>query len=143
MKNAGGSTITASAIRNPYLYTGRQLDEETGLYYYRARYYSAELRRFVQRDPLEYVDGPNAATYVAALPTLLVDPLGLETKKERLARKRREEIEEQMRRIGKAILKLDPVVIRPGLWGGVSVSTMHEECARSDRRWRMCVGGCN
>ena len=28
--------------------------------HYRARHYSPELRRLIQRDPLEYVDGPNA-----------------------------------------------------------------------------------
>lgn len=70
------STITASAIGNPYMFTGRQLDEETGLYYYRARHYSAELRRFVQRDPLEYVDGPNAYTYVRSRPGVSLDPTG-------------------------------------------------------------------
>ncbi|MDZ7617057.1 MAG: RHS repeat-associated core domain-containing protein, partial [Patescibacteria group bacterium] len=32
-----------STIGNPYLFTGRRLDPETGLYYYRARMYDAEL----------------------------------------------------------------------------------------------------
>ncbi len=40
-----------------YRYTGRQLDLATGLYYFRARYFSAELGRFISRDPLGYVDG--------------------------------------------------------------------------------------
>ncbi|NUM37340.1 MAG: RHS repeat-associated core domain-containing protein, partial [Candidatus Brocadiae bacterium] len=38
-------------------FQGRQLDPETGLYYFRNRYYSAEQGRFLQRDPLGYVDG--------------------------------------------------------------------------------------
>jgi len=32
---------------------GRELDAETGLFYYRARYFSPELGRFLARDPLE------------------------------------------------------------------------------------------
>lgn len=40
-----------------YLYTGRRLDEETGLYYFRNRYYHAELGRFCSRDPIGYEDG--------------------------------------------------------------------------------------
>jgi RHS repeat-associated protein len=59
------------------MYTGRRLDEETGLYYYRARHYSPALKRFVQRDPLEYVDGPNPFAYVEGRPTAVVDPYGL------------------------------------------------------------------
>ena len=42
-----------------YGHTGRRHDEETGLQYFRARYYSAEQGRFISRDPLGYVDGPS------------------------------------------------------------------------------------
>jgi len=51
------STRSTSLYSNYVLYTGRHLDPETGLYYYRARYYSAELGRFVSRDPIGYNDG--------------------------------------------------------------------------------------
>ena len=44
-------------VDQPYTLTGRRLDSETGLMYFRARYYSAELGRFIGRDPLGYVDG--------------------------------------------------------------------------------------
>ena len=59
-------------------FTGRYQDRETGLWYFRARYYSGSLGRFVSRDPLEYVDGRSfyAAYYV---PNGL-DPSGLATK---------------------------------------------------------------
>ncbi|MCG3135660.1 MAG: hypothetical protein HMLKMBBP_03385 [Planctomycetes bacterium] len=77
IKDAGGSTVTSSAIRNPYLYTARQLDEETGLYYYRARMYSDALRRFIQRDPIEYASTPNSLGYVRAQATVLRDSTGL------------------------------------------------------------------
>lgn len=66
-----------SAVGNPWLFTGRELDEESGLYFYRARYYDANKGRFLQRDPLEYVDGMNLYEYVSDRPTYDVDPRGL------------------------------------------------------------------
>jgi len=46
-------------VDNPYFFTGRQLDSETGLFYFRARYYEASLGQFISRDPLNYVEGMN------------------------------------------------------------------------------------
>ena len=53
------------------------LDEETGLYYYRARMYSAGLGRFCQRDPIGFAPSANLFEYVSSQPTGRVDPLGL------------------------------------------------------------------
>ena len=38
-----GEVTYASAVGNPYLFTGREYDPESGLYSYRNRYYSPEL----------------------------------------------------------------------------------------------------
>ena len=57
------------------LYTGRQLDAETGLYQYRNRFYHAELGRFVNRDPVE--SDVNQYRYVLDNPLLFTDPDGL------------------------------------------------------------------
>jgi RHS repeat-associated protein len=66
-----------SAIGNEFLYTGRQLDPETGLYDYRARYYHATLGRFLSRDPLDYkAEDLNLYRYVSNNPTGKVDPKG-------------------------------------------------------------------
>ena len=46
-----GQPLQASSVGNPFMFTGREFDSETGLYYYRARYYSPELRRFIEPDP--------------------------------------------------------------------------------------------
>lgn len=75
--NAAGSPIARSAVDNPYLFTGRRYDAETGLYYYRFRYYSPKLGRFIHRDPLKYSDGLNMYQYVYGNPVNWVDPMGL------------------------------------------------------------------
>jgi RHS repeat-associated protein len=77
-----------SAIGNPWAFTGRQLDEETGLYFYRARYYDPAKGRFLQRDPIGYEHGnprldndlftvANLYIYTSDRPTKYVDPYGL------------------------------------------------------------------
>ena len=65
-----------SAISNPWMFTGRQLDEETGLYFYRARYYDPIKGRFLQRDPFG-----DFYQYASSQPTFFLDPAGLATLK--------------------------------------------------------------
>ncbi len=63
----------------PYAYTGRELDAESGLYYYRARYYDAQVGRFLSEDPLGFEgDDKNLYRYVLNNPVNFVDPLGLQ-----------------------------------------------------------------
>jgi RHS repeat-associated protein len=75
--NAWGTAHTA--ISNSFLFTGRQLDEESGLYFYRARYYAPGKGRFLQRDPLGPVDSMNLYEYVRSNPLRNVDPSGTKT----------------------------------------------------------------
>jgi RHS repeat-associated protein len=65
----------SSRVGNPYTFTARALDPETGLYYFRARYYSPVPGRFISRDPLAYVDGMNL--YAAYFVPNGTDPTGL------------------------------------------------------------------
>jgi RHS repeat-associated protein len=46
----GKQTATSGSIVNSFQYTGRESDSETGLYYYRARYYDPVAVRFISED---------------------------------------------------------------------------------------------
>ncbi|MEK7449365.1 MAG: RHS repeat-associated core domain-containing protein, partial [Planctomycetota bacterium] len=61
---------------NPYTYTGREYDSESGLYYYRARYYDATTGRFLQQDPVGFLGGINFYSYVFSSPINYIDPTG-------------------------------------------------------------------
>ena len=70
--NPIGSTGTTP---NVYRYQGEALDEETGLYYFRARYYDPVAGRFLTVDPLA-AQGEHPYTYAAADPVNGHDPTG-------------------------------------------------------------------
>jgi len=71
-----GSTTVTGTSTNSFQFTGRENDG-TGLYYYRARYYSPTRSRFLSEDPLGFDAGdPNLYAYVFNSPTNLVDPSG-------------------------------------------------------------------
>jgi len=74
----GKTTITGTSS-NPFQYTGRE-DDGTGLYYYRARYYSPSEHRFLREDPVNFhnSDGDfNFYFYALNSPVIFKDPLGL------------------------------------------------------------------
>ncbi len=50
---------TTSSINNRFTFTGRKVDPESGLMYFRNRYYDSNLGRFVNRDPIGYRGGIN------------------------------------------------------------------------------------
>jgi RHS repeat-associated protein len=60
-----------------YAFTGRDWDPETGLYYYRARYYDPRIGRFAGEDPIGFKGGLNLFAYVGSNPTTATDPTGL------------------------------------------------------------------
>lgn len=77
IKDAAGNTLTASSVDNRFMYTGRELIKEAGLYDYRNRMYSAEIGRFIQPDPLRFGgDDYNLFRYVQNNPVNWIDPTG-------------------------------------------------------------------
>jgi RHS repeat-associated protein len=59
----GMQTASSGSLTNPFRYTGREFDGETGLYYYRARYYDQTTGRFLGEDPLRFEAGSNFYSY--------------------------------------------------------------------------------
>jgi len=67
-----------SLFHNTVLYTGRELDPETGFYHYRMRSYDSGLGRFLSKDPISYFSrDTNLYRYCWNNATNYVDPLGL------------------------------------------------------------------
>ncbi len=73
----GNLAASTGSIANRFQYTAREFDSESGLYFYRARYYDAAAGRFLSEDPIRFVGGPNYYRYVKNRPTSFRDPLGL------------------------------------------------------------------
>jgi RHS repeat-associated protein len=72
----GNLTNSSGSVTNPFQYTGREFDSETGLYYYRARYYDPTTGRLTQEDPIGLLGGINSYAYVKGNPINFVDPSG-------------------------------------------------------------------
>jgi RHS repeat-associated protein len=73
----GKLTASTGTLTNPFQFTGRESDSETGLYYYRARYYDLSAGRFIGEDPAGFDDGSNFYDYAANDPIVFIDPWGL------------------------------------------------------------------
>ena len=74
-----GNVLDApGSVEQPYAYTGRELDPESGLYYYRARYYDPNIGRFLQQDPIKLFGGMNLYRYVRDNPANGTDSSGLD-----------------------------------------------------------------
>jgi RHS repeat-associated protein len=89
LSNASGTTVetyeysafgevaaTDADNPNPFTFTGREFDKETGLYFYRARYYAPEIGRFLQTNPVGYADSMTLDGYCVNSPLGLTDPFG-------------------------------------------------------------------
>jgi RHS repeat-associated protein len=69
--------LVASRYGNPFMWTGQRYDATTGQYHFWARTYSPRLGRWLQRDPLGYVDGLSLYQYTMSSPLVFADGLGL------------------------------------------------------------------
>jgi len=70
------SPALASPLGNPFFWTGQRYDPTTATYHFWARTYSPVLGRWLQQDPLGYIDSQNLYAYVAGMPLTSIDPTG-------------------------------------------------------------------
>jgi RHS repeat-associated protein len=106
----GNTAVSGAANSNNFQYTSRENDGN-GLYFYRARYYSPVLHRFISEDPLGFAgSGPNFYGYAFNNPTNLVDPSGMSVGVD--------EIGTALRGIGATQTEIDEVVERILQLGG-------------------------
>jgi RHS repeat-associated protein len=70
-----GNTTVSGSSANSYEYTARENDG-SALYFYRSRYYSPSLQRFLSEDPIGTAGGMNLYAYVGNDPILLTDATG-------------------------------------------------------------------
>ena len=73
----GTATIRSNRLAQSLRFPGQYFDEETGLHYNRARYYSPALGRYLSRDPIQVVSNLNLYLYAGNDPVNGSDPLGL------------------------------------------------------------------
>jgi len=75
--DANNNQLSASAFGVRHLFTGQQWYQELGLYDLRNRFYSPDLGRFLQPDPIGFWGGRNLYRYCRNNPVNSTDPLGL------------------------------------------------------------------
>jgi RHS repeat-associated protein len=71
-----GLPLVTAGVMPEYTFTGKPFDAETGMYHFPFRQYSPVTARWLTRDPLGMVDGPNVYGYVGGSPVAFTDPTG-------------------------------------------------------------------
>ncbi len=74
-----GETSFGSFSRKRYRFTGKERDDENGLYYYGVRYYASWMSRWMSCDPAVLIDGTNPYQYARGAPTRHNDREGMQS----------------------------------------------------------------
>jgi RHS repeat-associated protein len=102
----GNASSTTGTFTQPFRFTGREYDSETGLLYYRARYYAPDMGRFASEDPLRFDAGMNFSNfypYVSNNPIRYNDPFGLSQQDVQLILGLAQKLTDQMTKNGERI----------------------------------------
>jgi RHS repeat-associated protein len=75
----------ATDFEELHSFTGKELDPDTGLHYYNARWYDAELGRFISEDPAGDPNNPNLYSYCRNNPLIYIDPTGYISQEDAMA----------------------------------------------------------
>jgi len=135
--DAFGKVTKIGNDQNPFQYTGRENDG-TGLYYYRARYYSPHMRRFISEDPLRIRGGwINFYNYARNNPITYFDPLGLS------AKRCQRDCEQELNDCGTHAVKNDvKCTLIVGGGAGIIAGGCSLACLFTGPALPICVGGC-
>jgi len=101
-----GKTTPTGSVVNPFQYTAREFDSETGLYFNRARYLDPTTGRFLSEDPTGFKGSVNFYPYVANDPVNQTDPTGFDSDSQ-FCRRLLEKIENVRQNIQRRIGQLD------------------------------------
>lgn len=112
----------------PFGYTGQRYDAETGLHYYKARYLSNSLGRFLQCDPIGYAAGLNLVAYVDNDPLNVADSSGLVPDSSRVYSYNKKDDKEKT---SKAEVRKDPTALFDPVKGPKIIQTqLYDRLAR-------------
>jgi RHS repeat-associated protein len=75
----GEQASSTAGVKAGYTYTGKTWEDETQMYFFPYRYYAPDRARWITRDPLGMVDGPNSYQYAISSPISMLDRYGLAT----------------------------------------------------------------
>lgn len=75
--DADGHAMAQSSVGNPWRFSSKRVDEETGFIYFGRRYYAPDIGRWITPDPLGFDEGPNLYAYVCNNPLTHWDLYGL------------------------------------------------------------------
>ncbi|MCX6925399.1 MAG: RHS repeat-associated core domain-containing protein [Verrucomicrobia bacterium] len=74
----GNTAGFVGTLLQPYRYSTKPYDENTGLFDYGYRFYSPSMARWLSRDPAEEDEAVNLYAFVGNSPVNFVDPVGLQ-----------------------------------------------------------------
>jgi RHS repeat-associated protein len=103
----GRVTSSSGTVTNTFKYSGREVDSETGLGFYRARYYDPNTGRFINEDPIRFRGGFNFYAYVYDNPVNLTDKFGLQAGNSQYCNRLLDRIQNIQRKIDQRIGELD------------------------------------